>query len=582
MITTREISEINRDRSTPSIRQAELLLLMGAGLLVLSISTLSLISLTFLIKGSVSEWHLILGIAASGIYCFWFACSPTTTLRPTDALYGIFAAIGLLLTCVIVSHFWFDISWDGQAYHQEAVISLKNGWNPIYEKLPKIVKYPQWVNHYPKAPWMLESALYKITKSIESAKAFNFLFIICSLLWVAPTLLLTTKLQRSLVWVTALLLAFNPISIGQIFDFYIDGQVASLLLILGSLCCLLAAKRNYFHLLLLPFLSAIFLLVNAKFTALIYAAIFVSGLIVWTALAKTKFLYRFSWVSIFGFVLAIAVIGFNPYVLNTINHGHPFYPLAGSRGKADIISNQVPLDLASKHPIEKLIRSTFSISDSRPNTVSQLKLPFTVQKKEIGAFATGSARVAGFGALFSGAIVLMVLLGCNLAGQLDATIVRTYGFIGATIVASVLINPESWWARYVPQLWFVAPLSIVAAFHARKPNGSLIHSRRVSVLLGYALAIILSINCLGVFAPYLYTNVGGTWTIMQQLKAFAHPSADSLYIHFESFPPNRIRLEEAKIPFIEIQKIEEMPCKPSPAFFGSDTSFCLKKVDRSS
>ena len=56
----------------------------------------------------------------------------------------------------------FDISYDGQTYHQEAIIQLSRGWNPFLEEISDLYLVEQTaleaaINFYPKAPWVIAS-----------------------------------------------------------------------------------------------------------------------------------------------------------------------------------------------------------------------------------------------------------------------------------------------------------------------------------------------------------------------------------------------------------------------------------------
>src|SRR5439155_21894790 len=69
----------------------------------------------------------------------------------------------------------------------------------------------------------------------------------------------------------------------------------------------------------------------------------------------------------------------------------------------------------------------------------------------------------------------------------DSRLVCLAGVSGA-IILSVIINPEFWWARYVPQLWFIPILeAIVLLIVGLKRVGIILLG---SALLGTALAFV--------------------------------------------------------------------------------------------
>lgn len=53
------------------------------------------------------------------------------------------------------------------------------------------------------------------------------------------------------------------------------------------------------------------------------------------------------------------MVGYAPYVKNTITKGHPFYPLFGKE-KIDIITSNQPYDFQEKGTIEKFMTSMFA------------------------------------------------------------------------------------------------------------------------------------------------------------------------------------------------------------------------------
>jgi hypothetical protein len=83
---------------------------------------------------------------------------------------------------------------------------------------------------------------------------------------------------------------------------------------------------------------------------------------------------------------------------------------------------------------------------------------------EIRAAGGPDVRIAGFGPLFSGAI--LVALGTGIAAA--AINKRQRLLLGALIVAAALLGlalifPQNWWARYVPYLWLVPVCVALAA-----------------------------------------------------------------------------------------------------------------------
>jgi len=83
----------------------------------------------------------------------------------------VFALFSVILSLFLASCF-FDLSWDGQWYHQTAVYQMAHGWNPLRDPMHTFSPDLQdWVRHYAKGPWCIAAALFKTTGHIEWAKA---------------------------------------------------------------------------------------------------------------------------------------------------------------------------------------------------------------------------------------------------------------------------------------------------------------------------------------------------------------------------------------------------------------------------
>jgi hypothetical protein len=85
-------------------------------------------------------------------------------------------------------------------------------------------------------------------------------------------------------------------------------------------------------------------------------------------------------------------------------------------------------------------------------------------KSDTGVFVYTDVRVGGFGPLFSGICLLtliIIILITYYCHKNYITVNNYILFLCFLIFLTVIINPESWWARYVPQLWLI-PLLILS------------------------------------------------------------------------------------------------------------------------
>ena len=143
----------------------------------------------------------------------------------------------VLFFSLAIAAFFYDVSFDGQLYHQDAILRLVRGWNPLLETGP--TSYTKITDYYPKAAWIIAASLQCATGSIESGKALNILLVIASFFIARRSLAATGLVPARGRTIVATLLALNPVSVCQLFSFMVDGCLASLLVILMGLMIIL-------------------------------------------------------------------------------------------------------------------------------------------------------------------------------------------------------------------------------------------------------------------------------------------------------------------------------------------------------
>jgi len=517
-------------------------LLLGSMLLSFSFFTVLVASLGFALGISLTQMTIWLAVISTFTYGFI-----GTSYYFKQDTWRMFTKLCISFLLIVVSFLYisglfYDISYDGQVYHQEAVGQLVRQWNPFQEYLSKEESSSAvLLNHYAKGPWLYEASLLTVTGQIEQSKVFNFLFLLASFLVTLSALQSCRKLSLGQGVCLSAIMALNPISIYQSLSFYLDGQLASLLLCLVTLIFRLVTYHD--KILLFTFLMSIALAVNIKFTGVVYvvAGIGLGG--GWLWLLKNKHLYRdFVKASILGLFLGICVIGYNPYITNTLYYGHPFYPLyGGGPEKMDIMTSNSPQGFMKMSSLEKLYVATFSMSTNKfDQEEPRLKVPFTVEPQELRPFVYGAdIRIGGFGPWFSGSLVIAGVILLLLIVRGEKTL---YGIgILLSIMLSVLINPEAWWARYVPQLWLV-PICILAMAWS---------SSKVAInRIGMILAAILMINICLISYPYIVGNYYCTQDLDRQLQRFAEKQ-QPIKVCFGDFTSNYVRFARWGIDFAD-------------------------------
>lgn len=466
------------------------------------------------------------------------------------------AYLALFVIIVAGASFFYDTTYDGRSYHQEGIILLADGYNPFYEQLNEDkVLHSLWINHYPKAAEIVSATLYSVTGNIETGKAFHVLLIFSNILMGMGLFLRWGKLSFFTGAIFSLVLALNPVAVCQSLTYYVDGQQWSLLLAASYLMFLYILEKKQAWNLMLAWV--IIPLVNIKFTALIYAVMTAGIYGFFLLLTATKKEFRKT-LTIIGVSFAIAVfcVGFNPYVTNTLIKGHPFYPIYGEN-KVDIITGNAPDEFKGKNRFQKFYLSflgrTGNVMSWWSDEKIVLKIPFTFDRDEIKALSGCDTRVAGFGPFFSGVclvsafIYLLHKLGrfkkSAGTGRLRQMLnsVNLMDVILFCVAASVVINPEPWWARYVPQVWAIPVLMILSVMIADNKRKGL---TLVPVSL-FGVSVLLTVFV------YIGSNMADTSVLNHELALLSERN-ETIEVYFENFRSDRLKLIKKGIAYREV------------------------------
>lgn len=385
-----------------------------------------------------------------------------------QTVWGILVFVGGLCTILFtISGHFFDFSFDGQWYHQDAIIFFKNGWNPFYDSpiLDEIVsgKNANYINCYPKAPWTINACVYATTGAIEYAKFYQLVLLFASFFLSLHYLLRWFPLSILSAFLLSFVVAFSPVVVGQTLSFYVDGQLAVFtLLTLYFICDWVANLEKKVPLLLLGL--CLIYLANIKFTGPIYSMIFLFFAFTWVFWKDRgralKMLLRLSVVM----TLAIFVFGFPTYGTNILHKGHPFYPIMGKNNEGkEIASSQYPLNFFGKNRFEKFYLASFALPNyTAPKTHPSIpKVLFTsnVVKASLPYYRNHQpVEMSAMGPLEAELLILLVPL--FLLSFLFYRKVWVYIlFFG--LATSCIIQPEFWNYRYAPQLLFIYLLVII-------------------------------------------------------------------------------------------------------------------------
>jgi hypothetical protein len=428
----------------------ERLLLTAISFLLIPFLILTNCHLLFWINVKPGAWTFPLDVllVLPVVYCFsrlWLSSGFWK-----KSLLAWFISVGSAAVLMTVSYWFVDVSWDGQMYHQDGVIALARGWNPIKTYI-KDTGFGEWVvNQFFSSAWVYEAAAYLFTGKLESAKFFNLFLALAATLFAWNTFNQLSSKSRWVNLLMAVILMFNPITILQFFCFYIDNQIYSLTVILLSLLVLEIRPETRFRKAYLLIGASVCMLISLKLPAIGFVLVYMGGFWIYLLLKKRFIeLKRYTLIfSIIG-VVALGVYGYHPFIRNIVNYGHPFYPM----NKLDMLRDAQPADFVDKNRVRNFVVSVFSRSGATITPEkAQLKKPW--DRSDLYAFQQPDSRTGGFGTYFGLCVLAMLVLwAATLLFRMHE--MRYWYWFAGIVAVSVFIHPACWWARYVAQFYLI-------------------------------------------------------------------------------------------------------------------------------
>jgi hypothetical protein len=454
-------------------------------------------------------------------------------------VYLLFCCIVLVGLSLLVSNWFIDYSFDGQSYHGEAIIQIYNGWNPNYDHITGNDIVSLVINHFSKASWITGGFLYKLTGSFECAKAANIIWMMANF---CIAFYLFTKWfdNNFLSIILSALLACNPVWLNMYLGNMLDCQVSNTIYIFILLLLITISEKKLF---LIPFLYIVIIYsTNLKFTVVGYNIIFIAAIILFLIVRKVFFQYKTLVIHLcIAMFVAVAVIGYQTYTKNTIEHGHPFYPFKGENNVSDSTS-VLAMDYKKGNSISNFIKSNFAATTYNQAYTQHLKykIPFSVSRYELERFAFAGVMIGGFGVWFSAVIIISLLMLIWLSfinrRKLFKEYFPVYFFI-AVILFSILINPYAYIARYVPQ-YYLIPFSVLLLWWLTYKKQGLIF---------YLLIAVLIINSL-LISGYTYYNMVVSKKVKEQLKEIKAKNKP-VFVNFRVHTSKRALFDEYGIPY---------------------------------
>lgn len=465
-------------------------------------------------------------------------------------------ALAILAGALAIAAWYFDLSWDGQWYHQTAVYAIARDWDPLTDPMRLFLSHLKlWVRHYAKGPWYVAAAVYDTTGRIELGK-FPALLAPAVLALATFAAALDFGLRRAPAAALAVLVAMNPVVMSELTTYLVDGIMVAFLVV--AVVALLSALRRPQPLVIWTGMLAAIVSINAKFTGLVFLCFALAAGWLWCAACRRAWLLRYTGLAALALVLGTLVLGWNPYVTNTIYCQQPFYPVLGSaahpslttQGREGIILYETPKNFLAHDRLVRLGYATFGRPGNAPYAGvrnAALMVPFASRPADWAAYRYHETRVAGFGPYFSGAFLLALALGAWLVARPTPARGPALLIVGA-LAASLLISPHLWWPRYGPQLWLLPIVPVAVGFWVGRP--------RAVRAVAWALAALLFVNAAIVAVVHLDWETQATRTLRRQLTAlegrtiavslrwFEIPVGERLktwHVRYEPRPPQELR-----------------------------------------
>ncbi|MGD0518964.1 MAG: hypothetical protein ABSA26_15620, partial [Thermoguttaceae bacterium] len=420
----------------------------------------------FVFKAAVSPFVAPAALLIALAIGYWLA--GREGLRSIPQILPLAIAIAVVAISMLLAALFFDMSWDGLWYHQTAVYQMAHGWNPLYEPMRGFTVHLQdWLRHYAKGPWYISLALFQITHDIEWSKAAPWMMLAVTFFAVLAACI-DFEMSRGKSAVIAALVALSPVVTCPLATYLVDGLLAS------YMACFVAATFSYFKrrspLIVCVIASTAILCINVKFTGLVYLCFISAAAGLYAIIKRRDVLLNYAVVQIVPYLLGIFLFGYNPYVTNYVHRGHPFYPLMGTaaypshdqQGRDPVELYETPKNMMGRNALYRHFYAIFG----RPyniydGTDVRLMWPFDIRWKDVDFFCYHELRIGGFGPLFSGALIISLVLLAIAMFQPGIPRGIILLFIG-TIIVSLMISRHTWWARFEPQVWWLPIAAVIA------------------------------------------------------------------------------------------------------------------------
>ena len=463
-------------------------------LLIITISGLNLLSL--LIVEIELKWKSLIILPLALLFVLFF-------LKKLNLLENILRLLIFTLIvfvfCVYIGTLIPDTSWDGTAYHSDAILCLVEG-KSILSICPEIDNNSTLQSKtFPAAGWGFTSILVSITGIIESSHAIGFIWLILFLLL---TIKVAAKLQLGLLnsIIFIIIVLFNPVLIHQLWTNYNDSLVYMV-----SMCSIYSYILIIDNNLKIKKLGIILLsstgifLIGLKFSSgvlfifsFIIISLFILLLIKYKKFSPIRLEKKFLIYFLFFSLFVGSANSYHPYLTNIVQGEHIFYPIMGSNKSewmetinGECLENNSRLVRAIKSPFarfdqkggkecKKFVYSDLW-SDERSRNINATYKWFKTHYEKIANHDQGW-KLAGFGPLFPFILIISSIIfllnlfigrlvtGTNkiqFSDEIQNKRVLFFFSIFVSLIIQILITEPTWVVRYTPLFWTFPVLALL-------------------------------------------------------------------------------------------------------------------------
>lgn len=430
----------------------------------------------------------------------------------------------ILISCIVLAlsfifaAFYFDLSWDGQWYHQSAIYHISNGWNVFKEPIREFeLNNASSIIHFPKGTWYYAASVYSFIGHFEAGKSINFILLFATL-FLSYITLRDFNFSKGKALILSGLFILNPVVWSEVTTYLVDG-VLYLYLSLYLLMVFAWFKTCNSKTMLIGFL-AIAGMINVKFTGLVFFCVLALGALIYVIIYRRDVLVKFIGFHAGALIFSIVVMGYNPYLTNFTERGNPLYPIFGCEEYLSVFDEtghdaneevETPKNIMGRNRLVRMFYANFGRPGNAPyvdGNDAELIVPFTSNVSDWDAYHFHETRVSGFGPYFSGIIICSFLL-FLLLFITDKKSRWALAISSVMLFTSLLFSQHFWWPRFGPQMWLIPLVPVCFGF-----------SHQLSKKLKYftwGLAILIMVNGLIVLTMHMRWETRSSVELRKQL-----------------------------------------------------------------